>query len=62
MITCAKEFPDGGNTIMTACGFIENNDAVAIFRGYISEDDEVFVPVKVKEYYLTKEQYMKGQR
>ena len=48
--------------MMTACGFIENNDAVAIFRGYISEDDEVFVPVKVKEYYLTKEQYMKGQR
>lgn len=48
--------------MMTACGFIENNDAEAIFRGYISEDDEVFDPVEVKEYYLTKEQYMKGQR
>ena len=48
--------------MMTACGFIENNDAAAIFRGYISEDDEVFDPVEVKEYYLKKEQYMKGQR
>lgn len=48
--------------MMTACGFIENNDAAAIFRGYNSEDDEVFDPVEVKEYYLTKEQYMKGQR
>lgn len=48
--------------MMTACGFIENNDAAAIFRGYISEDDAVSDPVEVKEYYLTKEQYMKGQR
>jgi predicted NUDIX family phosphoesterase len=48
--------------MMEACGFIENNEAAAIFRGVISEDGEVFDPVEVKEYYLTKEQYMKGQR
>lgn len=46
--------------MMEACGFIENNEAAAIFRGVISEDGEVFDPVEVKEYYLTKEQYSSG--
>ena len=43
--------------MMKACGFVENNEAAAIFMGVISEDGEVFDPVEVKEYYLTKEQY-----
>ena len=43
--------------MMKACGFVANNEAAAIFMGVISEDGEVFDPVEVKEYYLTKEQY-----
>ena len=33
-------------------GFTENTDVAMMFRGFKGEDDEVFEPVEVKEYYI----------
>ncbi len=62
LISTVRVENENSQRMMKACGFIENTEVAAIFRGFIGEDDEVFDPVEVKEYYLTKEQYLKGER
>lgn len=57
LVSTVRVENENSRRMMEACGFIENNEAAAIFRGVISEDGEVFDPVEVKEYYLTKEHF-----
>ena len=42
---------------MTACGFNENNGVAVLLGGFATGDKEI-VAIKVKEYYLSKENYL----
>ena len=58
MVSTVRVENEYSRRMMTTCGFIENEEASAMFRVFIGEDGE-FEPIDVKEYYLTKKQYLR---